>query len=72
MNLESYEIDHLLYLVETFGCKSEHMGMPHRSECERLHDTLTAMKKANEAYWKEMESQRDKRADKAANAMERS
>jgi len=54
--LQAHEIDHLLYLVKWFGCKSEHADMPHQSECERLHDKLVAMKVADQVYWRELQS----------------
>jgi len=52
--LQAHEIDHLLYLVKWFGCKSEHSDI--QSECERLHDKLVAMKVADQVYWRELQS----------------
>ena len=52
--LQAHEIDHLLYLVKAFGCKSEHSDI--QSECERLHDKLVAMKVADQVYWRELQN----------------
>jgi len=57
MNLDIYEIEHLQYLVKWFGCTSEHSGMPHKSECERLAEKLSAMKVATETYWAEIQKE---------------
>lgn len=57
MNLDTYEIEHLQYLVKWFGCTSDsaHSDMPHKSECERLSEKLSAMKIATQAYWSEIQ-----------------
>ena len=58
MNLDISEIEHLLWLIENFGCKSAHLGTPHKSECERLQDKLSAIKIATEIYWAEIQKER--------------